>query len=431
MKTRSIANHFPGRRATGTAVGVAVALAATLAGTAAHAAAHAEGCDMEGVSAGVNVLGNEFPAIQAVMATARECATDTLTIENNLTTEHKDIQVAALTANPSEYTGAFVANSSLVPLLNADLVRPLNDLVERYGEDISDRQKIVIDGDVMAIAFMANAQHLIYRKDVLEEAGIEPPASYEDMLAAAETLKEGGVRYPLTGTYGSGWNLGEEFVNMYMGYGGELFEAGSAEPNLDNEEAVKALETMKALTGYMNPDYLTFDSNAASSEYEGGKAVMMNMWGSRAGSLVDDEGAVEGVAENTAFAAAPTVGGGSTPATTLWWDGFVIPRNVSDADAEATFRVIAQALSAETANANAEAAVWLIDGYEPTVTAGGVLASAEGGAKPYPMLPYVGLMHTALGNELVEFLQGSESAEKALSDAAASYMTAAKEGGFL
>ena len=417
--------------AAGTAAGVALALAATLGAGAVHADAHSEGCALEGVEGRVNILGNEFPALQAVSAAAKSCASDTLTVEDNLTTEHKDLQVAALTANPSEYTAAFVANSSLVPLLNADLVRPLNDLVEQYGENISDRQKIVIDGNVVAIAFMANAQHLMYRKDVLEEAGVEPPTTYEEVLAAAEALKENGVEYPLTGTYKSGWNLAEEFVNLYMGYGGELFEAGSAEPNLDTEEAVAALETMKALTGYMNPDFLTFDSNGAAAEYEGGKAVMMNMWGSRAGAVTDDEGAIEGVAENTVFAAAPTVGGGDVPATTLWWDGFVIPKNISDEDAEATFRVLAHALSADMANENAAAAVWLIDGYEPVETAGGVLASAQAGARPYPMLPYVGLMHTALGDELVEYLQGSEGAEKALADAAASYTAAAKEGGYL
>ena len=414
--------------AAGTLLAASVALA--LSSTGVRAAGHAE-CGMDGVEGRINVLGNEFPAIQAVMAAAEACASDTLSVEDNLTTEHKDIQVAALTANPSEYTGAFVANSSLVPLMNEDLVRPLNDLVERYGENISDRQKIVIDGDIVAIAFMANAQHLMYRSDLLEEAGVTPPTTYEEMLAAAETLKESGVRYPLTGTFQSGWNLGEEFVNMYIGHGGELFRAGSAEPNLDTAEAIAALETMKSLTEYMNPDFLTFDSNAAQAEYEGGKAAIMNMWGSRAGVIVDDEGATEGVAENTVFAAAPTVGDGDTPATTLWWDGFVIPKNVSDADAEATFRVLAHALSTETANANAEAAVWLIDGYEPSSTAGGVLASAEAGAKPYPMLPYVGLMHTALGDELVEFLQGSESAEKALSDVTASYTAAAREGGYL
>jgi ABC-type glycerol-3-phosphate transport system substrate-binding protein len=41
----------------------------------------------------------------------------------------------------------------------------------------------------MAVAFMANAQHLTYRSDLLEQAGVEPPQSYEDVLAAAEAIR--------------------------------------------------------------------------------------------------------------------------------------------------------------------------------------------------------------------------------------------------
>ena len=53
------------------------------------------------------------------------------------------------------------------------------------------------------------------------------------------------------------------------------------------------------------------------------------------------------------------------------------------------------------------------------------------GAKPYPMLPQMGLMHGALGSEIVEFLQGKESAEQALKDVEAAYTSKAKEQGFL
>ena len=47
------------------------------------------------------------------------------------------------------------------------------------------------------------------------------------------------------------------------------------------------------------------------------------------------------------------------------------------------------------------------------------------------MVPYMGLLHTALGDELAEFMQGQESAKQALADVTRAYNTAAKEGGFL
>ena len=53
------------------------------------------------------------------------------------------------------------------------------------------------------------------------------------------------------------------------------------------------------------------------------------------------------------------------------------------------------------------------------------------GATPYPSIPHMGLLHGALSTEMVEFLQGNESAEKALQDVEAAYIAKAKEQGFL
>ena len=61
----------------------------------------------------------------------------------------------------------------------------------------------------------------------------------------------------------------------------------------------------------------------------------------------------------------------------------------------------------------------------------GVVASAEGGAASYPMSPYMGLMHTALGDNLAGFLQGSASAEETLETIESAYITAARGQGFL
>jgi ABC-type glycerol-3-phosphate transport system substrate-binding protein len=386
-----------------------------------------------GISEGrVSIVGNEFPAIQTIGAGAMECAGGGVTVETNLTADHQKINLPGMTGNPAEFTSAIVANSSIVALMNNDVIRPLNDLVAKHGQGLQKSQLVTIDGNIMGIAFMANAQHLTYRSDVLKDLGIAVPSTYEEMLAAAEKIRNYNLMAnPIGGAYAAGWNLAEEFVNMYMGYGGEFFKPGTAEIAVNNQHGVDSLNMMKALSEYMNPDFLTHDSNATSAEWKAGNVALMNMWGSRIGALKGDEVDAAVVAA-TATAGPMTVGGGTTAASTLWWDGFTVAKNISDTDAEATFMAMMHAIRPAMLNeTTSPQAVWLIDGYEPTPAAAGVFAAAAMGTKPYPMLPYAGLMHSAAGAELVDFMQGKETAEQALAGLEAAYTTAATEKGYL
>ncbi len=398
---------------------------AVLSGTTAIA-----GC---GIAAGnVSIIANDFPAIQAISEAAKACAGDGVTVTANLTKEHQTLNAPGMTGNPAEYSVAVIANSSIVPLLNDGLIRPLDDLIAQYAPDLPNVNKVTVDGKVMAVAFMANAQHLFYRADILEQAGVAVPTTYEEVVAAAEAIRAAGImETPVALNTGAGWNLAEEFINMYMGTGGELFEAGTANASIENENGVAALNMLKELTAYSNPDFLTFDSNATQALWEAGDTALSVMWGSRGGPILDDEGSDASIVSSTVLAAAPTFGGNAIPATTLWWDGFTIATNISDEDAAASFQAMMAGLATEVVEANQDAAVWLNPAYQATPASAGVVASAQSGARPYPMLPYVGLMHTALGENLAEFLQGSESAEQALADVTAAYTTAATAQGFL
>ncbi|RMF36045.1 MAG: extracellular solute-binding protein, partial [Alphaproteobacteria bacterium] len=363
---------------------------------------------------------------------AAKCAGDGVTFARNHTAKHREISVPALTANPAEYTVVIVANSSVVPLINGDLIRPLDDLVAKYGQGLKKNQLITVNGKIMAVAFMANAQHLFARKDILEKVGRDVPKTYEEVLETAKAIRDAGImQYPFAMLTKADWNLGEEFVNMYLGYGGEFFKPGTAEPAVNNETGVKTLNMLKALTEYSNPDFLTYNTATVAPIWQSGKLALAELWGSTAGQLLDTSASQPGVAENTVLAAAPTVGGGNRPASTLWWDGFTIAKNISDEDAEASFIAMVHGVSPEMVKKNNDKAVWLIEGYQPGPAAKGVAETAAAGTEPYPMLPYMGLLHQAFYQELPDFLQGNESAEQTLADIEASYIAAAKEQGFL
>jgi len=409
-----------------------IALTATAAAILTSSAAFAE-CGIEG-NANVSILGNDFPALHAVFSAAEQCAGSGVTVAKNHNKDFKNLMVPALSANPAEYSAVTVANGTLVTLLNSDLVRSLDDLVAKHGSSLNKSQLVTVNGKVMAVAFMANAQHLFYRSDILSQVGMsgDEVQTYEQVLTAAKRIREAGImEHPVALNTKAGWNLGEEFVNMYLGTGADMFTPGTAEVSINNADGVATLNMLKDLVSYSHPDFLTFDSNATQAMWEGGKLALATMWGSRTVGVLDDEGSTEQVVMNTDFASAPSFNGGSIPASSLWWDGFVISKNVSDADAEASFIAMMNGISTEMVQANNDAATWLIEGYVPSKAASGVSATAMNGASPYPMLPFMGALHGAAGSELSDFLQGNESAEQALADMEAAYNVAAKEKGFL
>ena len=75
-----------------------------------------------------------FPQFKPLEAGAQECAG--AEVKTNLTADHQKINVAGMQGNPAEYTSAIVANSSIVALMNEDVIRPIDDLVAKHGNTL-------------------------------------------------------------------------------------------------------------------------------------------------------------------------------------------------------------------------------------------------------------------------------------------------------
>jgi ABC-type glycerol-3-phosphate transport system substrate-binding protein len=400
---------------------LALAGVVSLMGTSAFAACSYENTvPLKSLSAG-------FEAWKAVTDAMGECGN----FQAELDQEFRTKQPAAFEANPSLYHIGGVSNGTVTPLLNAGTIRPLDDLVAKYGQNLSPNQLIRVDGKIMAIAMMVNTQHIMYRSDIFADLGLEAPASYADMLAAAEAIKAAGVvDYPIGATMKAGWNLAQDFNNMYVGFGGTFVNDDNT-TGVNSDAGVKTLETMKAATAYMDPEYLVSDSTYVQQQFQQGKIAMANLWASRGGAMNDE--AESQVVGKVATAAAPTAMDGGAPATTLWWDGIVIAANITDEEADAAFRLAMEGLDTEMVTANNDAAIWLVSGYQPTEMAQGAIATATFDPAPpaYPSTTQMGLLHTALGNELPAYFTGERDAAATLAAVEDAYNTAAKEAGIM
>ncbi len=398
---------------------LALATAIALGGSAAQAA-----CSFENDTR-ISYLGNAFGAIKAITQAMAECGN----FEAELDKDFVQKLVPVLSSEPALYQIVMVTNAAIVPVLDAGLIRPLDDLIAKHGQELKANQLVRLDGKVMAISTQVNNQHLMYRADILNELGLEVPETYDDVLAAAATIRDAGVvEYPLGGTYKQGWNLAEEFVNMYLGMGGSFFTDG-AQPAIDNAEGVAALEMMKKLTAYMDPEFLVSDSTYVQQQFQQGKIAMANLWATRAAAMDDTEESQ--VVGKVKMAGAPLARPDGVAASTLWWGGFAIASNIPDDLAETAFRVALEGADADMVKANNDLAVWLIDGFEPGPAAMGAIETVHRNARPYPSSVAMGLMHSALGNGIAEFLTGRKDAQTTLADIEAAYLSRARETGLV
>ncbi len=373
----------------------------------------------------VAVLSAGFQAWKSVTAAMAECGN----VKAELDQEFSAKEPAAFAANPALYQIGGVANETMVPLANAGTIRPLESLVAKYGQGLSPNQLIKINGKVMAIAMDVNAQHFMYRADIFEKLGIAEPKTYADVLAAAAKIKAANAApYPIGATMKVGGNVATDFVNMFGAQGGALFGA-SGKPTVNGPAGVQALETMRALTAYMDPEYLNSDSTYVQKQFQQGKIAMANLWGSRAGALEDPKEST--VAGKIGLSAAPAAMAGGKPASAIWWDGMVIAKNITEAQADAAFQVMLQGFNTDMVQAHNDDVVWLVNGYKPGRLARGVIETLQGGAPPYPSSARMGLLVTALGNQLPDYFTGKVTAVQALTNVENRYDVAAKEAGLL
>jgi ABC-type glycerol-3-phosphate transport system substrate-binding protein len=121
-------------------------------------------------------------------------------------------------------------------------VKPIGfaeDLVaENFGESIVEVG--TFEGQFYALLFKAaNKSTVWYNVQAFEDAGVEPPETWDDFLAAAETLKAAGIpAYSLGGA--EGWTLTDLFENIYLRTAGpEMYDQLSTHEIPWTDQSVK------------------------------------------------------------------------------------------------------------------------------------------------------------------------------------------------
>jgi len=103
----------------------------------------------------------------------------------------------------------FVAKDALVSIDDLQ-----SAVVDNFGESVADIG--TVDGTLYGLMFKgANKSTIWYHVPSFEDAGVAVPETWDDLLAAASTLKDAGVpAYSIGGA--DGWTLTDLFENVYI-----------------------------------------------------------------------------------------------------------------------------------------------------------------------------------------------------------------------
>ena len=409
-------------------------LATGLAGLSpATRARAASSCATAGLQGQIALVANSFPALQHLAKVAEGCGSRDFRVNFKLTPQvQTEVELAFGSAGRSPFDAAVVSQSVFNKLFSRNQLFTMTDLVRRFGADhgLEERMLVRVNGEVMAIAFMQNTQHLYYRQDLFQKHRLTVPTSYPEMVAAAQVLREHELEmpYPVAQTFSKGWDLATEFTNMLPSLGGRFFEPASAEPAFQGDAGVQAVAVMRSVLPYMTPNALSATSDDVMNQLQQGKAAMGVLWASRAARM--DDPAASRVVGKIGFAAAPAARAGGASASHLWWDGVAMPRR-GGANREAVFRVLMEMLKPDTVRSGNDLAIWVHSNYQPGRAGVGVSLAQKAGAPVWPGEPFFSLAHGQLGKVLADAVSGKRDTREVLAGAAAAYREVAVEQGYL
>jgi multiple sugar transport system substrate-binding protein len=128
---------------------------------------------------------------------------------------------------------------------------------------------------------------MVYRKDLLEKAGIQPPKTLDEMIADVKKLNDpdhGVYGIALRGQRGSGANVWR-WMPYFRGFGGKWFDGDK--PVFDSEAAVKATQVYLDLFKYSPPGTKTGSWDESTGAFLAGQVALLVESTPLAGEAID------------------------------------------------------------------------------------------------------------------------------------------------
>lgn len=325
----------------------------------------------------------------------------------------------------STYDLIIVDNPWMYDLASEGHLEPLNQRIEDAGEEYNYedfaaplREIAEVDGETFAIPFYNYALGLIYREDLFEEKGIDPPNTINELQSIAKQLTTdkiaGTAMQPQRG-----YKIFEEWANWLFAEGGAIQDE-SGKIILDSPEARSALtKYIETYNSSAPRDSINWGFDEALRSVSSGQAAMMMSYNWMLPTLNNPDGSAGELTGKFGLAEIP---GGKSVLGAWYW---AIPANTEHKDAAWEFiqwitepkqdleRVLLG--GAPIRKSVMEEASKHGDGFGESyyTTVNKLMENAE----PLANGPNAEEMIQAVGTELSEAIAGNKTVEQAIKDA--------------
>jgi multiple sugar transport system substrate-binding protein len=357
------------RRTAAAAVVASLSLVATGCGagskTSSETATTVE-CDYEPPSGktDVNVLAYNSSAVDPYTNTMVSSCT-----KGDVTVNHEPIdfggQVQKTTATLAGDTGTYdiiETYSFVIPQLAAEgKIAPLDEYVTKFGEEygldaINENMSgaMSYEGKLYGLPMQAQMLIMAYRKDVFDDLGLAAPTTFAEMKDAAKKIQAAGdMKYPIALPWLATGDVSTQYQAALNSLGTDFVDPETKEPQFTSPESKKALEEMRSLLPYMDPQVTTFDQPKVQQQMFNGTAAIAIMFSGRMNDLTLQTNSQ--YYDKFAFAAPPAVEEGGSLFSRLSIDGWSLPENTK-LDSDLLFQMIAASVSEEASKSAVPAA---------------------------------------------------------------------------
>ena len=191
-----------------------------------------------------------------------------ITVE--LTARNRDLDV--YTMSPPQETMLFVKNGWLSPLDEYVAASPEYDIADYIPSALAGGR---VAGKLYAIPLFTERPVLYYRTDLLAKAGIKPPKTFDELMAAAKKLHNPSERIYGFAERGAGNAAVTQFVTFLRGFGGDYQSADKRTATINTAEALVAYKYYgDILRNFGPPGVLNMNWGETSNLFSQGLVAM-------------------------------------------------------------------------------------------------------------------------------------------------------------